>query len=135
MFGAISLSRPKPPQAVAEGQPLQGDSPNTQWDTKRNGPHAPPPTRLAFGQPDQWEGRALPTRNSKEPNVLLICVTFGICIGAAHCSQRIFRGHEVPGNKERTKYNPILVKNCVITIKWQFALKSEVLNIKSATVT
>jgi hypothetical protein len=38
MMRAMLLSRPKPPQAGAEGQPLQGHSPQRQLSTKVSGP-------------------------------------------------------------------------------------------------
>src|SRR6202047_796223 len=38
MLGAIPLSRPKPPQAGAEGQPLQGYSSQRQFSPKVSGP-------------------------------------------------------------------------------------------------
>src|SRR6516225_4233992 len=38
MLGAMLLSRPKPPQAGAEGQPLQGHSPWRQLPPKVSGP-------------------------------------------------------------------------------------------------
>jgi hypothetical protein len=38
MLGAIPLSRPTPPQAGAEGQPLQGYSSQRQLSTKVSGP-------------------------------------------------------------------------------------------------
>src|SRR6516164_5226362 len=61
MLGAIPLSRPKPPQAGAEGPPLQGYSSQRQFSTKVSGPPLaaaltlairtyPPPRHAKFAQ-------------------------------------------------------------------------------------
>jgi hypothetical protein len=60
--------------AVGDGRRLAftgGLAPNSHWDTKLSGPPLPPSTQPLSGQPDQLEGPALPTLNSKEP--LLSC--------------------------------------------------------------
>jgi hypothetical protein len=49
MLRAMLLSRPKPPQAGAEGQPLQGHSSQRQLSTKVSEPPLPLPKPLAVG--------------------------------------------------------------------------------------
>src|SRR6516162_5278049 len=49
MLRAMLLSRLKPPQARAEGQPLQGHRSQRQLSTKVSGPPLPPPQPLAVG--------------------------------------------------------------------------------------
>src|SRR6516162_5101001 len=49
MLRAVLLSRPKPPQAGAEGQPLQGHSSQPKLSTKVSGPPLPLPQPLAVG--------------------------------------------------------------------------------------
>jgi len=68
MLRAMLLSRPKPPQAGAEGQPLQGNSSQRQLSTKVSGP---PPCRCLnpwpSGRIDCLGAGNSPTENSKEP--------------------------------------------------------------------
>ena len=49
MLRAMLLSRPKPPQAGAEGQPLQGHSSQPQLSTKVSGPPLAAASTLAIG--------------------------------------------------------------------------------------
>jgi hypothetical protein len=58
MSRAMLLSRPKPPQAGAEGQPLQGHSSQRQLSTKVSGPPlaaASTPGRRAESTASAWK--------------------------------------------------------------------------------
>jgi hypothetical protein len=78
MLRAMLLSRPKPPQPGAEGQPLQGHRSQRQLSTKVSGPPLPLPQPLAVGRIDRFGVRNSPTQNSKEPLVRMADRAVGV---------------------------------------------------------